>query len=421
MLLPSRIFKQAIFVSIILFGAITTTEVSFHLVGYQGNQFRSILFGDDLNSPLLFEESPFLWWKLRRNVVVPFLGRKVATDSLGLRVRAHDHTKESENDYRVLCLGDSSTFGWRMGYDQTYPYLLKQRLRQTLRNVQVYNGGIPGYTSFQSLRLFESIVDRVKPQVVIIYSSNNENSLAQYPDRERFMLAGRMLWPRMWLNRSLTYQFVNGALIPAKPFKMTGTISLDQLSELSPRVSLAEYRENLVQLVKLAQKKAIMPLLVTVPSHIGHPYLLKVPAKDPHVNALLEQAEKRMMKGQYGSALADLDKARHIVPDYYKVHFLRGKLFQLMRRNNGIAEYEKALECHPFPERLKKSYNEIVLKISTESKVSTVDLYTTFRDHPLGPEKLFVDACHPSPLGHSLIADSLSLPILRILGAKVGV
>jgi lysophospholipase L1-like esterase len=418
MILPSKVFKQAIFVVIILFGAITATEVSFRVGGYQGNQFRSILFGDDLNSPLLFEESPLLWWKLRKNVMVPFLGKKVATDNLGLRVRTHDNTKQSENDYRVLCLGDSSTFGWRMEYDQTYPYLLKQRLKQTFRNVEVYNGGMPGYTSFQSLLLFESVVDRVKPQVVIIYSSNNENSLTQYSDRQRFKLTGRMLWLRMWLNRSLTYQFVKEVLIRAKPFKMTGTISLDQLSELSPRVSLSEYRENIIQIIKLARQKGIAPLLVTVPSHVGHPYLFKVPAKDPQVNALLERAEKRMMKGQYGSALADLEKARHLIPDYYQIHFLTGRLFQLMERDNGIAEYEKALECHPFPERLKKSYNEIILRTSAENKVPVVDLYTTFRDHLPGPEKLFVDACHPSPLGHNLIADSLSLPIVRILGTK---
>ena len=155
------------------------------------------------------------------------------------------------------------------------------------------------------------------------------------------------------------------------------------------------------------------------PNHIGYPYLFKVPAKEPRVNALLERAEERMMKGQYGSALADLEKALHLVPHYYQIHFLRGKLFQLMKRDNGITEYEKALEWHPSPERLKKSCGEIVLGTSAKNKVPVVDLYTTFRDHLLGPEKRFVDACHPSPLGHNLIADSLSLPILRILGAEI--
>ena len=99
MIFPSKVFKHAFFVAIILFGAITATEVSFRVGGYQGNQFRSILFGDDLNSPLLFEESPSLWWKLRKNVMVTFLGKKVATDNFGLRVSTHADTRESENDW----------------------------------------------------------------------------------------------------------------------------------------------------------------------------------------------------------------------------------------------------------------------------------------------------------------------------------
>ena len=201
---------------------------------------------------------------------------------------------------------------------------------------------------------------------------------------------------------------------------MTGTISLDQLSELSPRVRLSEYRENLLQLIKFARIKGIAPLLVTVPSHIGHPYLFKVPAKDPQVNALLEQAEERIMKGQYESTLVDLKKTELLVPDYYKIHFLKGKLFQLMKRNGSMAEFEKALENHPFPERLKKSYNEILFKTATEYKVPIVDLYKAFRDHPFGLDKLFIDACHPSPLGHKLIVQLLTPPIIEILNAQGG-
>lgn len=136
------------------------------------------------------------------------------------------------------------------------------------------------------------------------------------------------------------------------------------------------------------------------------------------MNALLEQAEERIMKGQYESALADLEKVQRLSPDYYKIHFLKGKLFQRMERNGDVAEYEKALECHPFPERLKRSYNELLLRTAAKNEVPAVDLYKAFRDHPLGPEKLFIDACHPSPSGHKFIADLLALPILEMLSPE---
>ena len=320
----SKILSQTILVLIILFGVVTATELGFRVGGYQGNQFRSILFGDDISSVLLFEESPLLWWKLRANVTITFLEKKVATDDLGLRVCLHHNTNRAENRLRVLCLGDSSTFGWRLDYNQTYPFLLEQKLRQTFREVRVYNGGVPGYTSFQSRLQFQDIMDQVKPHVVIIYSSNNETSLAQHSDVKRFELTGRMLRLRMWLNSSLAYQFMKGLLIRPKPFKMTGTISVNQLSQLSPRVRLEEYRENLVEIIKLVRQKAIAPLLVTVPSHIGHPYLFCVPAANPLVESMLEAVEERIVKEQYEGALADLKKAEHLAPDYYKIHFLIG-------------------------------------------------------------------------------------------------
>ena len=227
-----------------------------------------------------------------------------------------------------------------------------------------------------------------------------------------------MLWLRTWLNRSLTYQFVKRLLVRAKPFKMTGTISLNQLSELSPRVRLEEYRENIIQIIKLAKHKGITPLIVTVPNHAGHPYLFNVPANNPQANLLLQKIEEKITKRQYESALVDLKNAERLAPDYYKIHFLKGKLVQLMERNSGIAEYERALENHPFPERLKKSYNEILFRIATEYKERIVDLYRAFRDHPRGPDNLFTDACHPSQLGHKLIAQLLMPPILQILSAQ---
>jgi len=173
-----------------------------------------------------------------------------------------------------------------------------------------------------------------------------------------------------------------------------------------------EYRQNLVNIINLAGQKNIALLFVTVPSHIGHPYLFKVPAKNPRVTSLLDQFEKRLLKKQYESALEELEEAKNLSPEYYRTYFLRGMVLQLMKRDGSHEEYEKSLELHPFPERLKKSYNQILLKTAIEYKIPVVDLYQRFRDHPSGLDRLFIDACHPSYLGDKLIADLLAVPVL---------
>ena len=73
MVLLSKTCKQAIFTIVVLLGTIRVAELALRVGGYEGNQFRSILFGDDPNSVLLFEESPVLWWKLRSNVTTTLL------------------------------------------------------------------------------------------------------------------------------------------------------------------------------------------------------------------------------------------------------------------------------------------------------------------------------------------------------------
>jgi len=71
----------------------------------------------------------------------------VSTNSDGLR-SGHDIMKKA-NVQRVLTLGCSTTFGWGVGDTETYPSKLEYYLHQKgFKQVEVVNGGQPGYTSF---------------------------------------------------------------------------------------------------------------------------------------------------------------------------------------------------------------------------------------------------------------------------------
>jgi len=55
-----------------------------------------------------------------------------------------------DDTLRIVCLGDSTTFGTGSNDDETYPAQLQNILRRRYpgRNVEVINAGIPGYSSW---------------------------------------------------------------------------------------------------------------------------------------------------------------------------------------------------------------------------------------------------------------------------------
>jgi len=75
---------------------------------------------------------------------------------------------------RLVCLGDSVTFGWNITYERSYPYLLEERLREQYPEVMVVNSGIGGQTVIDGLERLDSGVFYYDPQIVIINFGLND-------------------------------------------------------------------------------------------------------------------------------------------------------------------------------------------------------------------------------------------------------
>ncbi|HYD50359.1 MAG TPA: SGNH/GDSL hydrolase family protein, partial [Terriglobales bacterium] len=89
------------------------------------------------------------------------------TNSWGFRER--EFGDPPANGLRILTLGDSMVFGQGVLIEETYPRYLEGLLRQRLGvPVEVINGGIPGYGTTQEVKLFEQMVDVVKPDMVLL-------------------------------------------------------------------------------------------------------------------------------------------------------------------------------------------------------------------------------------------------------------
>ena len=71
---------------------------------------------------------------------------------------------------RLAFLGDSSTYGVGVTLQESYVELVGSRITRDLeRPVDVMNRGVPGYSSFQGLRLLDNEVLRLRPDVLTLY------------------------------------------------------------------------------------------------------------------------------------------------------------------------------------------------------------------------------------------------------------
>lgn len=76
---------------------------------------------------------------------------------------------------RIICIGDSWTFGLGAAYGYSYPTQLQRILdEKSPGKYKVYNGGIPGYTSKKILKILPKLLHKYEPNIVIILVGSND-------------------------------------------------------------------------------------------------------------------------------------------------------------------------------------------------------------------------------------------------------
>jgi hypothetical protein len=99
---------------------------------------------------------------------------RVTIDRLGLRVTKPIEAAKTPGTYRILCVGDSVTFGLFVNDEDSYPYLLQQRLDASGRRVEVLNAGIGGVTIPDEAYYLEHVGLRLEPDLVILSFCGND-------------------------------------------------------------------------------------------------------------------------------------------------------------------------------------------------------------------------------------------------------
>jgi lysophospholipase L1-like esterase len=104
---------------------------------------------------------------------------QVHVNSLGFRGR---ELVADSATMKIICLGNSETFGWCSTDTMTYPYLLEKKLQSRgMKNVAVVNAGVPRSNSFHLVQRLLYKALPLKPDKVIVMVGWNDISDAIAP------------------------------------------------------------------------------------------------------------------------------------------------------------------------------------------------------------------------------------------------
>ncbi|MBM4048232.1 MAG: SGNH/GDSL hydrolase family protein [Planctomycetes bacterium] len=259
------------------------------------------------------QKHPDWFWELKPLMVMgdDRRGLTYEINRLGFRGVREWLPKKPKDTLRVLCLGDSCTFGLGVKFEDCYTVRLEALLNApgASQRFEVLNAGSPGYSSYQGWRILEKQLADFEPDVVTFYFGKNEAEAAfAYSDKDQNALRAFRL--RAALDKSRVYQLCSWlvalklravARLRGVPYGATDEKTWHEVNRgRRPglvRVSHDEFVENARNIIALGRRHGFKVFLLTYPYATTlneeewrkyHPLPL-IPAYNTRLRALAEQ------------------------------------------------------------------------------------------------------------------------------------
>jgi lysophospholipase L1-like esterase len=196
-----------------------------------------------------------LFWSPRPGWRGEFQGWPVTINGLGLR-GAEVALPKAPGRRRVVCFGDSITFGYGVGDTETYPYLVGQRL--AAKGGEAVNAGVTGYTSHQVLGLARRLLPALEAEVATFCVGWNDAGTRPMDDREYARRVRASMSVEGILDRIALFSTAKAAYL------RSGLVARDAGAR-RPRVAPLDYVENLRSMVEECRRLGVRPVFIALP------------------------------------------------------------------------------------------------------------------------------------------------------------
>jgi lysophospholipase L1-like esterase len=185
-------------------------------------------------------------------------------NSLGLR-GPEISLEKADCTYRIYTAGDSCVYGHGIpdskAFVELLPELLRGKFLPTIK-LEAINGGVPGYSTYQSIAQLDLLGWRLKPDLLVIGNIWNDAAGANAPDRLFFdsQETGKNRLAETF-SRSALYRFIVRSALPPHPVFQPGKNHDGPYD----RVPVDEYNANLRHLISQTRSKGGDAILVMLP------------------------------------------------------------------------------------------------------------------------------------------------------------
>jgi lysophospholipase L1-like esterase len=222
---------------------------------------------------VIFEGDPLLLWRLKPNLDHAVWDFTVLSTN-GQHLRA-DHPLQSKQPgtIRIVCLGDSVTFGYRVpvvwpdrpkDYNPDwlpFPMLLEKHLgaANPNRKIEVIAMAVPGYTSHQGLAWLLRDIDKFQPDLLTVSFGWNDASFSDVPDRESIRTNWYVVGTRWLIDHSQAFAHATRWLRSRQQIKPPAGM------QPVARVSQQEYLDNMLGIANLARQRGLGLIVIAAP------------------------------------------------------------------------------------------------------------------------------------------------------------
>jgi len=173
--------------------------------------------------------------------------------------------KKGPGVFRILFLGDSTTFGWGVEQNERFSDLLEKALNAASSGLryEIVNLGLPGYSSYHGRIVFERYGLAYSPDMIVL--SFGANDAHEVPKSVK-----RMIQRPNWKDKTAsvlsglkTFQLLQKVLIGRrKPLERIRTMRLTESFE--PFVTLDEFRVNIKSIIDTGRRKGIEIVILSL-------------------------------------------------------------------------------------------------------------------------------------------------------------
>jgi lysophospholipase L1-like esterase len=224
----------------------------------------------------LYEPDPVLYWKLKPNqkCFTKVNHQPVRINSQGTRGPEFD-TAKPPGTLRIVCLGDSRTFGWGLSQEETYCGVLQNELQEHYgpkRRVEVINAGVNAWSFPQMMLYFRDRALKYNPDYVIVGDANFWTQFSEHNSPEFVRKFMRRVQLKNFLRRfALYHYFVEVQLSQVYERYRVKFVPVDPaqdtlFKEQQQKDPDAFFRNAIDQLCTIALTHQVTPILLYLPT-----------------------------------------------------------------------------------------------------------------------------------------------------------